>query len=114
MVTPAKGPQVHEPEQSLLAREQAEDNVEERPIIVDELIEELIRVPSTTHSANIPVRIARRILAFYDWYLGPTVNKPERMRATLVDVENITSLKLWAHLYAGMIQYRPPVSPGPR
>lgn len=88
MVTLTKEPQVHEPEQSSLAPEKAEDNGEERPFTVDELIEELIRVPSTTHSANLPVRTARRIWAFYDWLSGPAMTKQERMRATLADAEN--------------------------
>ena len=44
MVTLTKQPQVHEPEQSPFACETAEDYVEECPITVDELIDELICV----------------------------------------------------------------------
>ena len=42
MVTLTKEPQIHEPEQFSLACEETQDYMEECPITVDELIDELI------------------------------------------------------------------------
>ena len=42
MVTLTKEPQVHEPQQSPFACENAEDYVDDWPITVDDLIDELI------------------------------------------------------------------------
>jgi len=79
---------VYKPDESLLAPEKAEDNAEELPIKFEELIEELISVPLATNKVKLPVRIARRISAFYDRLCGPPLTQQDRMRATLVDVEN--------------------------
>ena len=44
MVTLTKEPQVHEPDQIWIGCEKAEDHVDESPVTVDELIDELICV----------------------------------------------------------------------
>ena len=88
MVTITKEPQVHEPEERLLTPEQDEDGAEEPTITVEDLIEELIAVPLAAHEEIIPVRIARRILAFYGWLSGPAMTKQERMRGTVAHAEN--------------------------
>ena len=64
------------------------DDAAEVAITVDELLEELVSVPSAPQRESLTLRIAHRVLGIYDWLTGPAFTEQEVLRATLADVEN--------------------------
>ncbi len=73
-----------EPDEISLAPENTEDITE----AVERLVEGLFDGTVATEKVKFPVRIARRISAFYDRLSGSPFTQQDRMRATLADIEN--------------------------
>jgi hypothetical protein len=72
-------------ETSTVDHKQEETSIEQLAAV--EMAEELVRVSAPILRPNILVRLAGRLVAFYDWLSGPPMTKRDRLHRNIAEAD---------------------------